>query len=374
MTAGKQADDPAAHWRRVDIELGARSYAIHIGAGLLGRADHLLPWVGGKQVFLVSNDVVAPLYLQRVKDSLSTKQLFELILPDGEHTKSWDTAGQIFDRLLACRCDRNVTLVALGGGVIGDLTGFAAACYQRGVAFLQLPTTLLSQVDSSVGGKTGVNHAGGKNMIGAFHQPVHVLADTATLMSLPEREFAAGMAEVIKYGVINDLAFFVWLEQNMQAIMRRDRALLADLIEHCCRNKARIVEQDERETGVRAWLNLGHTFGHALEAGSGYADWLHGEAVATGIVMAARMSQRLGYLEAADCRRITQLLQQAQLPVRPFTGLTAAAMLQHMRIDKKVRDGQLRLVLLHRLGRAAIVSEYDPSHLQATLAEFCVDG
>ena len=353
--------------KTVDIDLGDRSYEIRISRDLLGSSEELLPWVSGKQVVVISNDVVAPLYLSRVRAALPGKDVFEIILEDGEETKTLKTAEYIFDRLLDIPCDRKVTLIALGGGVIGDMAGFVAACYQRGVAFIQIPTTLLSQVDSSVGGKTAVNHPRGKNMIGAFYQPRRVIADTTTLATLDNRQFSSGVAEVIKYGLINDAEFFVWLENNIDSVMSKSPEALAYVIERSCVNKARIVEQDEKEGGIRALLNLGHTFGHALEAGFGYGHWLHGEAVAMGMMMAAHMSCRLGWLDEEARTRIESLLIAAGLPSTPFTGLAKGDVLALMKRDKKVEDGNLKLILLRGIGEAVISADYSQSFLEETV-------
>lgn len=356
--------------KTVEVELGERSYQISIGRGLVSSADELLPWIKGRQACIITNEVVAPLYLDQLRRGLAGKQVVEQILPDGERYKNLGTVESIFNRLLQIPCDREVTIIALGGGVVGDMAGFAAACYQRGVAFIQVPTTLLSQVDSSVGGKTGVNHALGKNMIGAFHQPRRVIADTATLDTLDQRQFAAGLAEVIKYGVIDDAVFFSWLEQNIAAVVARDPDALEFMIARSCTNKAKIVARDELENGVRALLNLGHTFAHAIEAGMGYGEWLHGEAVATGISMASHMSKRLGWIAAGEDEQINQLLSAAGLPVGSFSGLSSAKLLQLMKVDKKVRDSKLRLVLLQGIGNAEVVSDYPAAALEQTVEHF----
>lgn len=353
--------------KTLHVELGERAYPIHIGRGLLAQAALVRPHVAGRQVLIVTNETVAPLYLAQARALFAGYQCETVVLPDGEQYKTLEVLNRIFDALLERHCDRRVTLIALGGGVIGDMTGFAAACYQRGVPFIQIPTTLLAQVDSSVGGKTGVNHPLGKNMIGAFHQPRCVLIDTDTLNTLPERELAAGLAEVIKYGLIRDYDFLVWLEQNMDALVRRDPAALAEAIERSCRNKAEVVAADEREGGVRALLNLGHTFGHAIETGMGYGTWLHGEAVAAGTYMAADLSARLGWLSAADLRRIEELLRRAGLPVRGPRALDAERMLALMAVDKKAQDGQIRLVLLRRLGVGVVTADYNPALLRETI-------
>jgi 3-dehydroquinate synthase len=352
------------------VELGERSYPIYIGKGLLARGELLKPHVAGRQVMIVSNDTVAPLYLQKVQASLAGLECHCVVLPDGERYKDWPTLNRIFDALLEKRCDRRVTLLALGGGVVGDMAGFAAACYQRGVPFIQVPTTLLAQVDSSVGGKTGINHPLGKNMIGAFHQPRCVLIDTDTLATLPDRELSAGLAEVIKYGLIRDSGFFAWLETGMDALLRRDPDALAKAIEHSCRNKAEVVAADERESGLRALLNLGHTFGHAIETGLGYGTWLHGEAVAAGMGLAAALSVRQGWIDAALQARIEALIKRARLPVRAPAALEPARMRELMAVDKKAQDGRVRLVLLKALGRAVVTDEYDPAVLQAVLQEY----
>ena len=356
------------------VALDERSYPIHIGAGLLGRAESIRPYIAGEQVMLVSNETVAPLYLERAKAALTGLRHEAVILPDGEQYKTLDVLNRVFDALLRRRFDRRCTLVALGGGVIGDMAGFAAACYQRGVAFIQIPTTLLAQVDSSVGGKTGVNHPLGKNMIGAFYQPRGVIADTETLNTLPDRELNAGIAEVIKYGLIQDLPFLEWLESHMEALTNRDPEALAYAIERCCRNKAEIVAQDERESGIRALLNLGHTFGHAIETGLGYGVWLHGEAVAAGIRMAADMSVRLGWLTPSQAARVIALLRRARLPVQAPAELTSDDFLELMAVDKKTRGGRLRLVLLKALGEGVLVDNVDVSLLRSTLDECLSTG
>ncbi len=349
------------------VELAERSYPIYIGSGLLGRDDLLLPHIRGQQVLIVSNDVVAPLYLDRLKAMLPGKHCDVIVLPDGEHTKTLETLNLIFDQLLLHRHERGTTLIALGGGVTGDMAGFAAAIYQRGVDFIQIPTTLLSQVDSSVGGKTGVNHALGKNMIGAFYQPQCVLADINVLNSLPTRELHAGLAEVIKYGLLGNSAFFSWLEANIDALMGRDADKLAYAVRICCEEKARIVAADEREGGLRALLNLGHTFGHAIEAAMGYGTWLHGEAVGAGMVMAADLSHRIGWLNAVDARRARALIERAGLPVAPPSSMTADQFLNLMSVDKKVQSGRIRFVLLRSIGNAVLESGIAPALLDETL-------
>lgn len=351
------------------VDLAERSYPIHIGSGLLRQPDLLRPAIGGKQVCIVSNTTVSPLYAEAVRAALSGYQCIEVVLPDGEQFKTLDHLSQIFDELLGARHNRTTTLIALGGGVVGDMTGFAAACYQRGVDFIQIPTTLLSQVDSSVGGKTGVNHPLGKNMIGAFHQPRLVLADTDTLSTLPAREFSAGVAEVIKYGLICDRPFHDWLIANVDALMARDEACLREAIYRSCANKARVVAADEREGGLRAILNLGHTFGHAIETAQGYGEWLHGEAVAVGMLMAADFSARLGHLSSADVDQLRDFLVRAKLPVAPPAGMTVDQFLALMAVDKKVLDGQLRLVLLKSVGEAIVTADFPLPELQRSIAD-----
>ena len=352
----------------LNVDLGQRSYPIHIGPGLLSQADLLVPHLLQARVVIVTNTVVAPLYLEGLRAALQAQhvEVIPVILPDGESYKNWETLNLIFDALLTHRVERKTTLLALGGGVIGDLTGFAAASYQRGVPFIQVPTTLLSQVDSSVGGKTGINHPLGKNMIGAFYQPQVVIADTDTLNTLPERELSAGLAEVIKYGLISDLPFLEWLEINMPKLRARDPQALQYAIARSCQNKADVVAADERESGVRAHLNLGHTFGHAIETGMGYGNWLHGEAVGAGMVMAAVASQRMGWLSEADVARTRNLIRAAGLPdVAPDLG--AEQYLDFMGHDKKVESGKLRFVLLKKLGEATVSSELPPTALRETL-------
>lgn len=354
--------------RTLTVDLGDRSYPIYIGADLLSQSNLYRPHIRGKQVCIVTNETIAPLYLEQVKQGLEGYQVDEVVLPDGEQFKNLDTLNLIFDKLLEKRHNRTTTLIALGGGVVGDMTGFAAASYQRGVDFIQIPTTLLSQVDSSVGGKTGVNHALGKNMIGAFHQPRCVLADTGVLSSLPARELAAGIAEVVKYGLIADAPFMDWLEANMDALVAKDGEALAYAVERSCQNKADVVAKDEREGGIRAILNLGHTFGHAIETAMGYGEWLHGEAVATGMVMAADLSQRLGWLNKADVERVEKLLLRAALPVKAPTAVTEEDFLSLMAVDKKVLDGQLRLVLMKAVGEAVVTSDFPVETLKETIA------
>ncbi len=356
--------------RTLDVALGDRSYPIHIGAGVLSRAGALIAdRIPGERVVIVSNPVVAAHWLAPLRSALAARNIANetIVVPDGEAHKTWDTLHDVLTRLLEMRVDRSTSLVALGGGVIGDLAGFAAAIYQRGIPFVQVPTTLLSQVDSSVGGKTGVNHPLGKNMIGAFHQPSAVLIDTECLRTLPDRELAAGMAEVIKYGAIRDAGFLAWLEANVDAVMARDSRALTHAIRESCRLKAAIVAADERETGERALLNFGHTFGHAIEAGLGYGEWLHGEAVAAGMMMAAHVSVRRGELEAADRDRLGALLTRARLPVTP-PKLGAERYLGLMRRDKKVLAGAVRFVLLHALGDAYVTADVREDDVLAVLA------
>ncbi len=345
------------------VDLAERSYPIYIGDNLLGDDSLLLKHIPGRNVLVVTNETVAPLYLDRTLAMLTGKHVETCILPDGEEYKNLQTLNTIYDVLLGKKLDRNTTIIALGGGVIGDMAGFAAASYQRGVHLVQIPTTLLAQVDSSVGGKTAVNHPLGKNMIGAFYQPRAVIADTDTLDTLPDRELSAGIAEVIKYGLIRDLPFFEWLEQSMNKLLARDTGSLAHAIETSCRNKAEVVAADERESGQRALLNLGHTFGHAIEAGLGYGKWLHGEAVAAGTCMAARLSQQLGWISGADAVRITALIKRANLPVNAPAELGVDRFLELMAVDKKVMDGVLRLVLLRNIGHAVVTNEFKQEQL-----------
>lgn len=349
------------------VDLGERSYPIHIGEQLIDRGELLSRHIRGKQVAIVTNDTVAPLYLERLSRSLAGYAITPIVLPDGEAYKDWQTLQSIFDALLAARHDRNTTIIALGGGVVGDMAGFAAASYQRGVDFIQVPTTLLSQVDSSVGGKTGINHPLGKNMVGAFYQPQAVLIDTSTLATLPVRELSAGLAEVIKYGLICDEPFLGWLEENIDKLRGLDQAALTEAIRCSCAAKARVVGADERESGIRATLNLGHTFGHAIETHQGYGVWLHGEAVSAGTVMALEMSRQLGWITVGERDRAVRLLARAGLPVVPPSNMRAEDFLQHMAVDKKVLNGQLRLVLLKRLGEALVTGDFPRELLEATL-------
>ncbi len=351
----------------LNVELGSRSYPILIDAGLLGRPDLFREHLPAQDVLVVSNTTVAPLYLPVLRASLGARRVVEVVLPDGEAHKTLASTARVIDVLVANRFARDCALLALGGGVVGDLTGFAAACYQRGVAFVQVPTTLLAQVDSAVGGKTGVNHPGGKNLIGAFHQPSLVVSDTRTLATLPPRELRAGLAEVIKYGLICDAGLFEWLEAHLEALLSAEPAALSHIIRRSCEIKAAIVGRDEREQGERALLNLGHSFAHAAESASGYREWLHGEAVGAGLVMAAAMSVECGLLEAAASLRVRRLVERAGLPTR-IASVSAASALEHMRIDKKVLGGRLRLVLLRRIGEALVSADYPPATLTHTLA------
>ncbi len=350
------------------VDLADRSYPIHIGRNLIANADLILPHLKRKHVAIVTNTTVAPLYLDKLTQTLQATgvSVIPIVLPDGEAYKNTETLNKIYDVLLQNRCERSTTLIALGGGVIGDLTGFAAATYLRGVPFIQIPTTLLSQVDSSVGGKTGINHPLGKNMIGAFYQPQVVLADIDTLKTLPAREFSAGMAEVIKYGLIRDAEFFNWLEAHIEQLMALEESATSEAIYRSCQNKAEVVARDEHEAGERALLNLGHTFGHAIENAMGYGVWLHGEAVAAGTMMAADLSQRMGWLSNAEVARIQALLTKARLPLQA-PKLGADKYLELMQMDKKVADGKIRLVLQQGIGKSAITSDYDADKLRATL-------
>ncbi|MDQ2639151.1 MAG: 3-dehydroquinate synthase [Pseudomonadota bacterium] len=353
--------------RTLNVSLGERSYPILIAPGLLSDGPQLARLLPARDLLLVSNTTVAPLYAAPVRAALADRRIVDVRLPDGEQYKTLEYLQQVLDVAVANRFARDCIVVALGGGVVGDLAGFAAACYQRGVAFAQLPTTLLAQVDSSVGGKTGVNHPGGKNMIGAFHQPCAVVADTTTLRTLPPRELRAGLAEVVKYGLIFDLAFLEWIEANVDRLLALDDEAMAHAIYRSCELKADVVCRDERETGDRALLNLGHTFGHAIETGTGYTEWLHGEAVAAGMVVAADMSARLGLLQAGDVKRIRELLARIGLPVDP-PRFGAQRALDYMSVDKKVKSGRIRLVLLERLGAARFTADYGDDALQSTLA------
>lgn len=356
--------------KTLEVSLAERSYPIYIGQNLLSQSQLLQKHIKAKEVLIVTNETIAPLYLKQLEKSLTGYRYQSVILPDGEAFKNLDVMNQIFDALLKSRFSRQVTLIALGGGVIGDMAGFAAACYQRGVPFIQIPTTLLSQVDSSVGGKTAVNHALGKNMIGAFYQPQCVLADTNTLNTLEDRQLSSGLAEVIKYGLINDAIFFEWLEKNISALKNRDPAALAYAIERSCHDKADLVAKDETEKGVRALLNLGHTFGHAIETGMGYGNWLHGEAIAVGMLMAADLSARQGWIEPSDVKRIRDLFEIAGLPVTGPNDMGPEQYLSLMSVDKKVQNGVIRLILMKGIGQAVITDDYDRNKLQETLSQF----
>lgn len=340
------------------VSLGSRSYPIFIGSGISKDAEAFLPFLSMPKVAVVSNSVVAPLYLEKFKGTLrgAGVDVLDIVLPDGEKFKDWQTLNKIFDALVGTSCERSTTLIALGGGVVGDMTGFAAACYQRGAPFIQVPTTLLAQVDSSVGGKTAINHPLGKNMIGAFYQPKVVFADTDYLASLPQRELSAGLAEVIKYGLIRDLPFLDWIEANLSGLLEKDQSLLEHAILRSCVNKAEVVGADEKELGVRAILNLGHTFGHAIETGVGYGKWLHGEAVAAGTVMALELSRKLGWIDPVELERVKDLFQRAGLPTRG-PDLGCARYLELMQHDKKVVNAKLRLVLLKKIGEAVLCDD-----------------
>ncbi len=356
--------------RALQVDLGDRSYPIYIGSGLLDRPELYRRHIPARQVMVVTNETVAPLYLDPVLQALQGFQTASVVLPDGEQHKTLSVWNRIFDELLNRRFNRQCCLVALGGGVVGDMAGFAAACYQRGVHFIQVPTTLLAQVDSSVGGKTGVNHADGKNMIGAFYQPRCVIIDTRTLDTLDDRQLAAGLAEVIKYGLINDLGFFEWLEGSMERLVGRDLAALSEAIERSCRDKAALVAADEREAGSRALLNLGHTFGHAIETGLGYGEWLHGEAVAAGMCMAVDLSRRLGWIGEAELTRVRALIERAGLPVDPPGSLGRERFLELMSVDKKVLEDRVRLVLLKGIGNSLVTQDFDQAALINTLDEY----
>jgi 3-dehydroquinate synthase len=371
MSSSVSTASPAA---TVEVELGDRTYPIYIGSGLLAGGDLLRKHVPGNTALVVTNETVAPLYLDRVVAALSEGgeiRVEVVILPDGEEHKNMDVLMKVFDKALDARLDRQTTFVALGGGVIGDMTGFAAASYQRGVHFVQIPTTVMAMVDSSVGGKTGVNHPSGKNMIGAFYQPRCVLIDTETLSTLPDREYASGMAEVVKYGLIRDADFFEWLEKHVDALMKRDDALVVRAIERSCVNKAQVVALDEREGGVRATLNLGHTFGHAIETGIGYGEWLHGEAVSVGTVMAADMSLRLGWIDESVAARTLDLLKKFNLPVDVPECMTVETFEKLMAVDKKAANGKLRLILLKgELGGCVFTADFDKTTLAETLDKY----
>ncbi len=355
----------------LSVGLGDRSYPIYIGSELLS-SDLCGESFSATQVLIVSNETIAPIYLEKVQGALAAERrnIESIILPDGESYKNLDTLSQIYDKLMSLRFDRKCILVALGGGVVGDITGFAAASYQRGVDFIQIPTTLLAQVDSSVGGKTGVNHPLGKNMIGAFHQPKAVLIDTDTLASLPDREYIAGLAEVVKYGLIADRNFLLWLSDNMPALLQREKPVLTYAIRESCACKARVVAEDEREAGIRAILNLGHTFGHALETATAYKHWLHGEAVGIGMRMALDLSERLQFISHEDRVFAEGVIDAAGLPREIPDDLTAANIKQLMYADKKVHQGELRMVLLREIGEACVTSEFPQEQLDSTLASY----
>jgi 3-dehydroquinate synthase len=343
------------------VALGERSYPINLGTGLIDSPELYAPYLAGGTAAIVTNEVVAPLYLSRVRAAIVSAgaRVSAIVVEDGEQAKRWENVDRACDALLQARCGRDTLLIALGGGVVGDLAGFVAAVYQRGMPFLQVPTTLLAQVDSSVGGKTAINHARGKNMIGAFHQPRAVICDVATLDTLPDRELRAGLAEVIKHGFALDLAFVEWLEENIEKLLKRERGALVHAVRRCCELKARIVAADEREAGERALLNFGHTFGHAIEAGAGYGVWLHGEAISAGMVMAAELSLRTGAIEEKDLARVRSLLGRAGLPVKG-PAIAPEQMLELMASDKKNAKGKTRFVLLSEIGRAALPAEVDP--------------
>jgi 3-dehydroquinate synthase len=355
--------------QQLDIDLGTRSYPIVIGEGLLVDRKLLARLLPQTNLLVVTNDTVARLHLQALIRGLGERNAVIHTLPDGEEFKNHATLSSVFDALASARLHRDGAIVALGGGVVGDIAGFAAACYQRGIAYLQVPTTLLAQVDSAVGGKTGINHAAGKNLIGAFHQPIGVISDLATLRTLPPRELRAGLAEVIKYGLIEDLQFLEWIEGSLEKLLRFESAAFEHAIRRSCEIKARIVSTDEREQGTRALLNLGHTFGHAIEAAGAYRTWLHGEAVAIGLLMAASLSGRLGWLSASDVQRVKSLLERAGLPTSA-PGLDPGGVLELMQLDKKIKDGRLRLVLIPRLGAGCVTSDVDAGLLHDTLQEF----
>lgn len=358
--------------KTLNVALAERSYPIHIGCGILSQSDLILPHIKHRKAVVVTNTTVAPLYLEKLRSALEKGgiSVLPVILPDGEQYKTWETLNLIFDGLLGAKCERSTTLIALGGGVIGDMGGFAAACYQRGMPFIQVPTTLLSQVDSSVGGKTAINHPLGKNMIGAFYQPKLVLADLSTLDTLPDRELKAGLAEVIKYGLIRDPQFHEWLEANMEKLLARDKEALSYAVHRSCANKAEVVAADERESGERALLNLGHTFGHAIETGMGYGEWLHGEAVAAGTLIAANLSCRLGWIDTGDVARIERIFVRAGLPVNsPALGVDRY--LELMSHDKKVQDGKLRLVLLRGVGKAVVSEVASREQISASIEARC---
>jgi 3-dehydroquinate synthase len=356
--------------KSLQVELKDKSYPIYIGSGILSQKGLLVKHIKSKQVFVVTNVTIAPLYLSQLQQSLEKFQVEVVMLPDGEQYKNLDHVTKIFDLLLEKRYGRHATLIALGGGVVGDMGGFAAACYQRGIAFIQIPTTVLAQVDSSVGGKTGVNHPLGKNMIGAFYQPQCVIADMDVLDTLNDRQLVAGLAEVIKYGLIRDIAFFEWLENNMTQLLARDKKALSYAIEKSCLNKAEVVAEDEFESGIRATLNLGHTFGHAIETGMGYGTYLHGEAVAIGMGYAADLSRRMGWLSAEEVDRILALLKLTGLPVEPPKAMSTAQFIDLMAVDKKNVDGEIRFILLESIGKATLPMAVSQQILEQTLNQY----
>ena len=353
--------------KKINIQFDERSYPIYIGEGLISNYELISQHILGKKVAIITNETVADIYLKTLMDTVSShKELISIILPDGESYKSKDSLDSIYAQLLENKADREITLIALGGGVIGDITGFAAATYMRGVNFIQIPTTLLSQVDSSVGGKTGINHPLGKNMIGAFYQPKCVISDMNVLKTLPSRELSAGLAEVIKYGLIRDNKFFEWLESHIQYLMEMNPKYLIEAVQRSCENKAAVVEADEFESGIRAILNLGHTFGHAIEVAQGYGNWLHGEAVGAGMVMAAKLSQSMGWLADKDVGRIVALIKKAGLPTEP-PKISVKKYMELMMLDKKTKDGQINLVLQKSIGDAVLTNQYDPKKLHQIL-------
>ena len=355
--------------KKINIQFDERSYPIYIGEGLISNYELISQHILGKKVAIITNETVADIYLKTLMDTVSShKELISIILPDGESYKSKDSLDSIYAQLLENKADREITLIALGGGVIGDITGFAAATYMRGVNFIQIPTTLLSQVDSSVGGKTGINHPLGKNMIGAFYQPKCVISDMNVLKTLPSRELSAGLAEVIKYGLIRDNKFFEWLESHIQYLMEMDPKYLIEAVQRSCENKAAVVEADEFESGIRAILNLGHTFGHAIEVAQGYGNWLHGEAVGAGMVMAAKLSQSMGWLADKDVGRIVALIKKAGLPTEP-PKISVEKYMELMMLDKKTKDGQINLVLQKSIGDAVLTNQYDPKKLHQILEQ-----
>ncbi len=353
------------------VNLLDRSYPIYVGSGLLSDRDLIRRFIGGTEVIIISDEIVADLYLETLIGQLSGYNVVSKILPVGEEQKNLNTVSLILDLMLKASFGRSVTVIALGGGVVGDIAGFVASCFQRGVDFVQIPTTMLAQVDSSVGGKTGVNHPLGKNMIGAFHQPKCVISDIDTIRSLESRQLSAGLAEVIKYGLIQDLKFFNWLSDNIESLLNCEKQTLTETILQCCHIKANIVASDEREIGTRALLNLGHTFGHAIETELAYTDWLHGEAVAVGIVMAVRMSEKLRWLNNNEVKRICDLFERANLPIMPPKQMNEEIFMRHMSHDKKVSNGRIRLVLMESIGRAKLVSDYPDEVLSIILQENC---